>query len=1105
MNYSRGCVRFAARLSRHITLFFSIWMLSSPLFGAPAWRRGGPEGGDIKTIAVDPTNSDIVYVGTNGGVWRSTDAGGHWSLVNKNLTTRSVKRVAVDPVETSTLYAATYDGVFRSTDSGASWQSSDQSFDISDVRAVAVDPHGKVYAGGLGKSTDRGVTWSKLNGGMALSVEQIIFDPQNPNTIYLAPLQKTTDGGATWSLISSGISGGPVTGLALTGSTLYATVYYKGLFRSTDGGANWVPVDTGSDAKDLFSVAIDPSNPNVIYVGRHMGRMMKSTDAGGNWQTVTCDPGPRIVSTLVVHQQRPGTVYAGTEGGFFVSTDGGQSWNPRNTGLTAQTISAIEVDDQNPKTFYVGTGTTGLWKTTDGGQTWASINPYGYPLKNATSVAKKKNSNLMYAAIDQGLYKSTDSGTTWERVGSGVLSYVTQVAISPVNSNLFVLATSFCISSDEGTTWVKKTSPVSQPGVMAIDPADPQTLYVGSVPRGMYKTTNGGDSWTRMSRIESLDAAYVDPSNSNVVYAAAGGDLLVSTDKGTKWFSPGSGLKHRFVRSFTPSHQGEVLAGTWEGWIFNTYNRGDSWSELQPRIRNGAPIMSVAVTSGTDAEVLAGTDGGGLLIGQYPEQRQLFFPQLADGTAGSLSFRSTIVLVNGGDDSQARIAFRDSNGQPLALKLNDSPAQSEHVVALKRLQSVSLRTPGTDPLKSGYAIVTSGPQVTGTVVFSRFDNGICMYEAGVPATPPLYDCSMLLDTSEPGRDIGLAVVNASDADAKVSIRLFDQSRREIASKEITQLKPNFGPGAHLALYSTEIFPEIKAQGITRGVVTLESDQPIAAVTLRQTDSSSTSYPAEVPTMCAFPVIPSRTELNPRTPANRTMFFPQIANGRAGSSQVKTSLVLLNPGHTSEAVWIEFHKANGEPLPLPLKNGSISSARSATVERGQTLELETTGEGGLQSGYATVSAPADFGGTAVFTFWQDGVRLFEAGVPSAVPTHSQCIYFDNSEGGRDVGLALANTSGVASDVIMKLYDNGGHLRSTLDLKTLDPVFEARDHLARYASELFPQIHEENIRGGIITVASTQPLSAVTLRQHSPSQSYPADFYLLTIFPVIAILP
>jgi len=69
-----------------------------------------------------------------------------------------------------------------------------------------------------------------------------------------------------------------------------------------------------------------------------------------------------------------------------------------------------------------------------------------------------------------------------------------------------------------------------------------------------------------------------------------------------------------------------------------------------------------------------------------------------------------------------------------------------------------------------------------------------MYEVGIPATSPMYDCTVLVDTREPGRDTGLAVVNASeDTVAEVTIRLFDETRRQIAAKKITDLRPTFGP------------------------------------------------------------------------------------------------------------------------------------------------------------------------------------------------------------------------------------------------------------------------------------------------------------------------
>ena len=122
----------------------------------------------------------------------------------------------------------------------------------------------------------------------------------------------------------------------------------------------------------------------------------------------------------------------------------------------------------------------------------------------------------------------------------------------------------------------------------------------------------------------------------------------------------------------------------------------------------------------------------------------------------------------------------------MAIRLNDSPAQSVHTVNLKRRESVSLQTPGTDPIKSGYAIVSSGPQVTGTVVFSSYDNGVCMYESGVPATKAMYDCSLFFDGDEAGRDVGLALVNVSDdADAKITLRLLDTEFNQLAVKDIT--------------------------------------------------------------------------------------------------------------------------------------------------------------------------------------------------------------------------------------------------------------------------------------------------------------------------------
>ncbi len=1104
-----------------IALLTLALLVPSFLYGGPGWSPGGPGTAPVQSLAVDPANSDIIYLVSEGSVWKSTDAGAHWFAAGKNLCGFNLMQLAVDPARPANLYVAAGSGVFSSTDAGASWHASEDSLRRNDVSSVAVDPtdHGIVYRGsydGVFRSTDAGQTWANRNGGTDLpTVSRIVIDPANPSRIYALAefngLFRTTDGGASWAAINSGMTTNQVTDLALSGTTLYVSTSAKGVFKSTNSGTNWTALFPDSEYNNFHSVAVHPAQPNTVFAGTYNGQVQRSTDGGAHWQAFECFPDYyRIITSLVVNRQNSQKIYAGGEGGFAVSTDGGEHWNRANTGLAGADVWALLIDDQDPLTWYAGTRQDGLWRTTDGGLTWALIGG-DFATKTILAIAKVRNSNAVYASFaDAGLYKTTDRGNTWVPLGEDKLgNYVYHVAPSPVNSQLYAFHNGVFVSSDGGTTWTSKSTGLpSYPfGLMAFDPVDPQIMYVGYYEQGMFKTTNGGDTWSEvgsfnMKRIRSI---CVDPWDARVVYAGTDGYLFRSTDKGATWSTSAPGLQGASLYSLAVGPGKTVFGGSWEGTLFATRDRGETWSEFRPRLPNSAPVWALAC-NGVDGTFLAGTKGAGLFAGQYGAANPLYFPQVADGVAGSLKFRSTLVLVNGGDDTQATITFKDSTGQPMPIKLNGSSAKSVHTVSLKRRESVSLVTPGTDPIKSGYAIVTSAPQLTGTLVFSLYDKGVCMYESGVPATPAMYDASIFFDGQEAGRDVGLAVVSASDtSDAKVTFRLFDTDFHQLASREITTIIPKLGPGYHLARYATEIFPEIKAQGIKRGVLTLESDQPIAAVTLRQTDIYTTAFPAEVPTMCTFPVIDRRTEAYHRWVGTDFFYFPQIANGTQGGIKFQTTLVLLNTGRTTNHILVQFFGADGQPMSLPLKDLGERNVVDVTVERGHTLELQTTGQGQVQAGYARVSAPVDFGGTAVFTFWENGVRLFEAGVPAVLPSRNQCVYLDNLEAGRDIGFAIANASSNTSDVTFKLYDSSGVLKVTRNITAVVPSFGGGNHMARYAGEVFPEAQQQSIKSGIIAIESKEPLAAVTLRQHRSSLPYPQDIYLLTVFPVVPLLP
>ena len=121
--------------------------------GFNVWTSNGPEGGIINALAVDPQTPDIIYAGTGGGVFKSTDGGASWSAFNNGLTNTIVQVLAVDPQTPATLYSGTWvGGVFKTTDGGVSWSAINHGLTNTVVQALALDPQTPaiIYAGTWG-------------------------------------------------------------------------------------------------------------------------------------------------------------------------------------------------------------------------------------------------------------------------------------------------------------------------------------------------------------------------------------------------------------------------------------------------------------------------------------------------------------------------------------------------------------------------------------------------------------------------------------------------------------------------------------------------------------------------------------------------------------------------------------------------------------------------------------------------------------------------------------------------------------------------------------------------------------------------------------------
>ena len=232
-----------------------------------------------------------------------------------------------------------------------------------------------------------------------------------------------------------------------------------------------------------------------------------------------------------------------------------------------------------------------------------------------------------------------------------------------------------------------------------------------------------------------------------------------------------------------------------------------------------------------------------------------FFAQVADGIIGNIGFQTTVILANRGEGTTVELDFFNSSGTPMTLELGALGPATSFQIPLAAGASFSGQTPGSGEFQFGYARVRAPQGVGGTAVFTRSeaDTGLVLFETGVPASRPQSSFSLFSDQVG-NRQTGLALVNPNPDTASVTLRLFDKQAVEQANSP-TQIE--LLPDNHLAQFVDELFPGL-ADGF-QGTLSVESDQPLAAVTLRQDVDFSQPFPQKVPLLTAFPVIADPVE------------------------------------------------------------------------------------------------------------------------------------------------------------------------------------------------------------------------------------------------------
>ena len=405
---------------------------------------------DIHKIHFAQSNGNIVYMGCDGGVYKSTDAGATWFNVNNNINTIQFYRVASHPTNSSILFGGAQDnGNFSTSDKGAtSWV-----FETSgDGMECFVDYSNSNYIfmstqyGSLLRSTDGGSSWiSSLGSGSNTAWTAPYWQhPTNSSYIYAGWARRiiySPDKGVNWYyLTGSDITANRITSVAQSTVTvtnmMAVSSYYTtspDIDISTNQGVNWTDITTtyttflstaGLSGTNIQRVVADPVSGTTFYITRASyggGQVIKTTNFGSNWTNVSGNLPSVPVSDLFIDPANTNHLYAGNDLGVYWTTNGGTSWIKLSNGMPFVPVLDFS--------FYSNGGTRYLRAATHGRGVYELNIDLPLPVELTSFIASAKEDNILLKwttatevnnygfEIEKSQKSNTKIQTEWKKIG----------------------------------------------------------------------------------------------------------------------------------------------------------------------------------------------------------------------------------------------------------------------------------------------------------------------------------------------------------------------------------------------------------------------------------------------------------------------------------------------------------------------------------------------------------------------------------------------------------------------------------------------------------------------------------------------------------------
>ncbi len=643
----------------------------------------------IGCLAMDPGNFNVIWAGTGennhqrclgygDGVYKTMDGGKSWKNMGlKN--SRQIGMIAIDPRNTNVVYVAAEGstwgpggdrGLYKTTDGGKTWNKVLEISENTGVNNVIFDPRNPdvLYAT---SEQRRRHTFTKIGGG-----------PESA-------IWKSTDAGATWNKLTSGLPGGDVGGIGIAISPVNPDVVYAiieaagetgGFFRTTDRGASWSKMsDYNASGQYYNEIYCDPKNVDKVYSAETVSKI--TTDGGKTWNNVGNKNRHVDDHALWIDPDNTDHFLIGGDGGIYESWNSGQDYNFKNN-LPVTQFYRVNVDNSEPF-YYVYGGTqdnssmggpsrnlssygvvNDEWFVTNGGDGfWTAVDPtdpnivyaeaqYGNVVRydrksgeameirpeprkgedtykwnwNSPIIISKHSPTRLYMAANK-VFRSDDRGNTWEVISED-LSTGTDRNTWPVMGKFW---SSDAVAKDVSTSlWGT---------IVSLDesPVKENLLYVGT-DDGLIQVSEDAKTWRKVSAFPGIpEYTYVSdifasPLDENVVFASFSNlkrddfkpYLLKSTNKGKTWVSiasnlPKNGSVHTIAQDFV--NPDLLFAGTEFG-IFYSTDGGGQWTQL----KNGIPTVAVydmAIQQRENDLVLATFGRGFYILENYTPLRTI--------------------------------------------------------------------------------------------------------------------------------------------------------------------------------------------------------------------------------------------------------------------------------------------------------------------------------------------------------------------------------------------------------------------------------------------------------------------------------------------------